>query len=118
MSDELTLNDAEQDEPSFFDDVLHIVKIDEKNSVTLRVLTFEEQKKVARIINNNQKNMTIPDASGLLAERMIVAWDGPKFKGRPVTADNINKLPMPVVNLIADKIQEINAPLVPLLSSE
>lgn len=118
MSEDLALRDPEQEEQSFFDDVKHIIKIDDRNSITLRVLTFEEQKRVARIINNNQKNITVPEASGLMAERMIVAWDGPKFGGRPVTADNINKLPMPVVNLIAEKIQEISAPLVPLLSSE
>lgn len=117
MSDDLTLRDPERDEPSFFDDVLHVVKIDDHNSITLRVLTFEEQKKVARIVNAN-KNMTIPDASGVLAEKMIVAWDGPKFAGRPVTAENINKLPMHVVNLISEKIQEINAPLVALPSIE
>lgn len=97
-------------EGSFFDDVLHVIKIDADNSITLRVLTFEEQKKVSRIINAS-KNMSIPDAAGLLAEKMIVGWDGPKFAGRPVNPDNINKLPMSVANLIADKIQEINAPL-------
>jgi len=97
-------------EGSFFDDVLHVIKIDDQNSITLRVLTFEEQKKVSRIVNAS-KNMSIPDAAGLLAEKMIVGWDGPKFAGRPVNPENINKLPMSVANLIADKIQEINAPL-------
>lgn len=117
MSDDLTLRDPERDEPSFFDDVLHVVKIDDHNSITLRVLTFEEQKKVSRIINAN-KNMTMPEAGGLMVEKMIVSWHGPKFAGRPVNAESINKLPMHVVNLITDKIQEINAPLVAIPSIE
>jgi hypothetical protein len=104
------MTDPEDDQGSFFDDVLHIVTLDKYHSITLRVLTLEEQRKLSRIIANS-KSMTNLDAGSWLAEKMIVDWKGPKFKGRPVTPENINKLPMSVANLIADKIQEINAPL-------
>lgn len=119
MSEDLetSMTDPEDDQGSFFDDVLHIVPIDKYHSITLRVLTLEEQRKLSRIITNS-KNMTNLDAGSWLAEKMIVEWKGPKFKNRPVTPENINKLPMNIANLVAEKIQEINAPLVQPIYSE
>jgi predicted metal-dependent peptidase len=67
------MTDPEDDQGSFFDDVLHIVTLDKYHSITLRVLTLEEQRKLSRIIANS-KSMTNLDAGSWLAEKMIVDW--------------------------------------------
>ncbi len=105
-------------EPTFFDGVFKTIQIDEENSITLRVLTLGEQGELAKRLNAKNTTMTVPEAAAMMAEKVITAWDGPKFGDAPVNLANIKRLPMTLAGLISDAIQEMNIPLVPLPSTE
>lgn len=102
---------------SYFDDTLKVVQIDDENSITVRALTIGMQKKIQKRIQAN-KNITVAEISAMTAQEVIASWDGPKFDDRPITPENIEKLPMSVAGLVAAAIEELNAPLVPIPSLE
>lgn len=102
---------------TFFEDTLKVLQIDDENSITIRALTLGVQKKIQKKVQAN-KSMTMAEIAGMTAKEVIVSWDGPKFADMPVTPENIDKLPISVAGMVASAIEDINAPLVPMLSNE
>lgn len=105
-------------ESTFFDGVFKTIQIDDENTITLRVLTLGEQGELAKRLNTKGSTLTVPEAAAMMAEKVIVAWDGPKFGDAPVNLTNIKRLPMTLAGLISDAIQEMNVPLVPMSVTE
>lgn len=101
---------------SFFDSLTKVVQIDDKNTITLRALTWGEEQAI------KQKCMTVSaDQSGtanaaidpieieLMTFRLaIIAWSGPGFDDRPVTHENIAALPGWIVEKLREPYNDLS----------
>ena len=94
---------------SFFTPQTKIVTIDDEHSVTLRKLTHGEKQEIieAGLKHHTGGEMAMGNAVlSLTLYKMLIAWHGPGFEGRPVTKENIDALPAEVTDLITQAIND------------
>ncbi|HHB12082.1 MAG TPA: hypothetical protein ENK62_02645 [Chromatiales bacterium] len=102
---------------SFFTPQTRVVRIDEENRVTIRKLTYGERQEILsqcmQVSAGAGEEVSLDPArmQRMAMHKCIVSWDGPGFDGRPVTPENIDALPAPVVDVIREAVDELNAGL-------
>lgn len=99
---------------SFFQQQTQVVHLDAAHTVTVRRLTFGESQAVISestvfdIVAQEAKFDFARNQAAKLG-RAVVAWDGPGFEGRPVTAENIMALSPEIGQKILQAVEAINA---------
>lgn len=110
---------------SFFDVKTDVVRIDDENTVTIRALTYGEEqdiKQQAMKVSMRISGKKGDDAQGeatvdpavmqrLTLQKAIIAWAGPGFDNRPVSAENIDALPSFVLDPVIEAYNALTAPL-------
>jgi hypothetical protein len=100
---------------SFFDEVTltETVKVDDGHSILVRGLSWAERQlitHVAAVVANGNSHVLGNAMNTEAAKFVIVAWEGPKFDGRPVSPANIEALPAWVVDKAIDAAMKLSAP--------
>lgn len=98
---------------SFFSEQTRVVEIDDEHRVTLRKLSYGQAREASsRAFKVNpftqSAEMDYPLLRAEQLKRAVVSWEGPNFEGRPVTAENVDALPVWITNKLLDAVSELN----------
>ncbi len=90
-----------------------VIALDAENTVTIRKLAYGESQQVtsdATVFDIVTQEGALDLAKYQFGKltKAIVKWDGPGFEGRPVTAENIQALPVEIGRAIAQAVEELN----------
>lgn len=104
---------------SFFTTTFETIEIDEQNSITVKAPTYGTMQDVqgkSMAVRFDQKGVGVADLDITRMERLtvysaIVSWDGPGFEGRPVNPENIDALPVFVIDKIKPAIDRLSSPM-------
>jgi len=108
---------------SFYTPVLETIKIDDENSITVKAPTYGQMQDVQSKSMAVKLEMTEKGTTGggatmdiQLMESMTIyacihSWEGPGFEGRQPTPENIDALPVAVIETIKPAIDRLSAPM-------
>jgi len=94
--------------PTFWDLPTKIIDLGDGNSVTVRKLTFADAQKVwgDRSLYEEPAETAPTRYAAAVLRLAISAWAGPGFEGRGVSPENIDALPMSIVNQLGSEAVE------------
>lgn len=94
----------------FFTGQTRTVDLGDGNSITVRKLAFGDMQKLWSLpeLYSGPAETSNQRFGSELTKLAIAAWDGPGFEGRGVSVDNINALPMEVINQVLPVAFELN----------
>lgn len=94
--------------PTFFDLPTKTIDLGDGNTVTVRKLTFADSQKVwnDKALYDGPSETYGYRYSAAVLRLAIKAWSGPGFEGHGVSPENIDALPMSIINQLGSEAVE------------